>query len=154
MIFNPSAVSDSDPASLPQPHPEPADVRQLLAQVQMLLRNASASAPSAPRSGRVVRFGAVVIDLDRRLVLRHEVPVSVTPREYALLLALAERRGAAVHRDELLKLVWDDHQAAGPAKRRTVDQHICRLRRKIETNPTRPQHLLTVQGWGYRLGGI
>jgi DNA-binding response OmpR family regulator len=153
VIYNPSAVSENDPA-LPKPLPEPADVRQLLAQVQTLLRTASASAPPPTRSTHLVHFGAVVIDLERRLVLRHDVPVSVTPREYALLLVLAERRGAAIHRDELLKLVWDDHQAAGPAKRRTVDQHICRLRRKIETNPARPQHILTVQGWGYRLAGL
>lgn len=153
MIYNPSIVTDDDPG--PQPLPEPADVRQLLAQVQSLLRHASAGAPPPPpRSSHLVRFGAVVIDLERRLVLRHDMPVAVTPREYALLLALVERRGAAVHRDELLKLVWDEHQPGSSAKRRTVDQHVCRLRRKIEMNPSRPQHLLTVQGWGYRLAGL
>ena len=69
-------------------------------------------------------------------------------KEFDLLLALVRRRGAVASRLELLKEVWG-HQAE--VMTRTVDIHIAELRRKLETDPSTPKHILTVWKAGYRL---
>jgi len=74
--------------------------------------------------------------------------VSLAPLEYDLLLALFDRRGAVATRHELLREVWG-HQAAVVS--RTVDTHILELRKKLERDPARPRHILTVRKTGYRL---
>jgi DNA-binding response OmpR family regulator len=74
--------------------------------------------------------------------------VSLAPKEYDLLLALIKRRGAVATRDELLKEVW---QYEADVMTRTVDMHVAELRRKLEQNPAKPKHILTVRKVGYRL---
>ena len=74
--------------------------------------------------------------------------VALAPKEYDLLLALLRRRGAVVSRLELMKEVWG-YRAAVVS--RTVDTHVSELRRKLEDDPARPRHLLTVRKAGYRL---
>jgi DNA-binding response OmpR family regulator len=81
-------------------------------------------------------------------VRRDGESVSLAPLEYDLLLALYDRRGAVASRLELLREVWG-HQAAVVS--RTVDTHILELRKKLERDPTRPRHILTVRKTGYRL---
>jgi DNA-binding response OmpR family regulator len=68
--------------------------------------------------------------------------------EFNLLLALLARRGAVVSRLELLKEVWGH---ASNVLTRTVDTHVAELRRKLEDDPSQPQHILTVRKAGYRL---
>jgi DNA-binding response OmpR family regulator len=65
-----------------------------------------------------------------------------------LLRMLAERAGQPVGRDEILAKVWG---LEGSATNRTVDNFIVKLRRKIEKSPEKPQHILTVYGFGYKL---
>ena len=74
--------------------------------------------------------------------------VELAPLECDLLLALLGRRGAAVSRYELLTEVWGH---AGRVQTRTVDTHIAQLRRKLEADPSRPEHIVTVRKFGYRL---
>ena len=81
-------------------------------------------------------------------VLRDGKPVSLTPKEYDLLCALLRRGGAVASRLELLKEVWGHRSAV---MTRTVDMHVAELRRKIESDPATPRHLLTVWKVGYRL---
>ena len=94
------------------------------------------------------RFGDIEIDTASHSVRRCGQAVQLTPKEYELLLALVRRRGAVATRLELLSEVWG-YQAA--VMTRTVDVHIAELRRKLETDPARPQHILTVRKVGYRL---
>ena len=68
--------------------------------------------------------------------------------EVELLRMLAERAGQPVSRDEILAKVWG---LEGSATNRTVDNFIVKLRRKIEKSPEKPQHILTVYGFGYKL---
>jgi DNA-binding response OmpR family regulator len=74
--------------------------------------------------------------------------VHLRPREHALLLALARRRGVVCSRRELLEKAWGPAHDGDP---RTVDVHVRWLREKLEDDPARPCHLLTVRGRGYRL---
>jgi DNA-binding response OmpR family regulator len=92
-------------------------------------------------------FGAITVDARSRIVIRDGEEVSLTPKELDLLLALIRRGGAVASRLDLLKEVWG-HRAAVVS--RTVDTHIAELRRKLENEPSNPQHILTVHKAGYR----
>jgi DNA-binding response OmpR family regulator len=74
--------------------------------------------------------------------------VALRPKEFDLLAALIQRRGDVVSRDELLHQVWG---YADEVFSRTVDTHVAELRRKLEPDPARPRHILTVRKAGYRL---
>jgi DNA-binding response OmpR family regulator len=74
--------------------------------------------------------------------------VSLSPKEFDLLLTLIRRRGAVASRVELLREVWG-HRVE--VMTRTVDIHIAELRRKLEDDPSAPRHILTVWKAGYRL---
>ena len=123
---------------------KPFGLLELIARVEALLRR------SAPPAGdeRRMSFGDIVLDPDSREVWRDAQTVSLTPKEYGLLLALIERAGGVASRLELMREVWG-HSAAVIS--RTVDTHIGELRRKLEANPKRPRHILTVHKVGYRM---
>ena len=125
---------------------KPFGVLELLARVEALLRRTSRGKPLDGQDA--ARFGAITIERASRLVRRDGESVSLAPLEYDLLLALYDRRGAVASRLELLREVWG-HQAAVVS--RTVDTHILELRKKLERDPTRPRHILTVRKTGYRL---
>jgi DNA-binding response OmpR family regulator len=95
-------------------------------------------------------FGEVVIDLHYRRVTRNGDPVSLTPREYDLLVALARGGGAPVSTSDLMRTVWKGHVAP---ESRTIAQHVAELRSKLERVPARPEFLHTVRKFGYRLIG-
>ena len=92
-------------------------------------------------------FGEVDIDLAARTVRRNGEACALTPKAYELLLALVKRNGAVVGRNELLKEVWG---YGAFIMTRTVDTHIAELRRKLESNPAEPKHIMTVWKVGYR----
>jgi DNA-binding response OmpR family regulator len=82
-------------------------------------------------------------------VLKGGAPVSLTPKEFDLLLSLLRRRGGVASRSDLLDEVW--RYANSEVMTRTVDTHVAELRRKLEDDPAHPQHILTVRKAGYRL---
>jgi two-component system alkaline phosphatase synthesis response regulator PhoP len=127
---------------------KPFGTLELLARVRALLRRPPSDGDSGARHAQVERFGAVEVDPTSHTVLRNGNTVSLTPKEYDLLLALIERRGAVATREELLKEVW---QYEADVMTRTVDMHIAELRRKLEQDPAKPNHILTVRKVGYRL---
>jgi DNA-binding response OmpR family regulator len=122
---------------------KPFGVLELLARVEALLRRGRTLA-SAP----VVRFGEIEVDRNTRVVRRGPTPVALSPKEFELLVALWDRQGAIVSRPELMRQVWGYQPGISS---RTVDTHIAELRRKLESDPGRPRHLLTVRKVGYRL---
>ncbi|HUF30889.1 MAG TPA: response regulator transcription factor [Gemmatimonadaceae bacterium] len=127
---------------------KPFGVLELLARVEALLRRTSRSPNSGEESWK--RFGDVEVDPSSRSVTRGGDPVSLTPMELDLLLALIQRAGAVASRQELMREVWG-HRAVVVS--RTVDTHIAELRRKLEPDPAVPQHILTVRKAGYRFRG-
>jgi two-component system, OmpR family, alkaline phosphatase synthesis response regulator PhoP len=125
---------------------KPFGVLELLARVEALLRR---SRPAAPAPAHPVqRFGEVEVEVSTRSVRRAGRPVALTPMEFDLLVALLRRQGAVASRLELLSEVWGH---ASDVLTRTVDTHIGELRRKLERDPSTPQHILTVRKAGYRL---
>ena len=126
---------------------KPFGVLELLARVEALLRRSPKHRADA--NGAVhERFGEIDVDISARAVHRDGQPVSLTPMEFDLLLALLRRRGAVASRLELMKEVWGYHASVVS---RTVDTHVAELRRKLEEDPAMPRHILTVRKAGYRL---
>ena len=125
---------------------KPFGVLELLERVGALLRRSGARAGGTPEHD-CVRFGDVVVDLSARSVRRGDEPCTLTPKAYELLLALIKRGGSVATRQELLKEVWG---YGAFVLSRTVDSHVAELRRKLEADPARPRHILTVWKVGYR----
>jgi len=122
---------------------KPFSLAELLARVKAILRRSTRARPLAAH-----RFGDVSIDLGTHEVLREGVPIALRPKEYDLLVALLAREGRVATRAELLEEVW---RYEPDVYSRTVDIHMAELRRKLEPDPARPRHLLTVRKTGYRL---
>lgn len=127
---------------------KPFGIGELLARVDALLRRAGKTDMAA--APPVYRFGDVTVDVATRTVRRGQEPVALAPRELDLLVALLRAEGAAQSRRDLLRNVWGHRVAIAT---RTVDTHIGELRRKLETDPSSPRHILTVRKFGYRLDG-
>ncbi|MFA5083526.1 MAG: two-component system response regulator KdpE [Hydrogenophilaceae bacterium] len=123
---------------------KPFSLAELLARVRALLRRSRTGDSMTP----VVNFGDVMVDLARRRVERGGAEVHLTPIEYRLLGLLIANAGRVLTHRQLLREVW------GPSH--AEDTHYLRvymtgLRRKLETDSTRPQHIRTESGIGYRL---
>lgn len=127
---------------------KPFNVRELLARVKALFRRMDAlreGRTAAPE--KVLRAGDMVIDPGKRKVTVLGKPVHLTAREFELLLEFASHPGTVYTRAQLLDKVWGyDYDGY----EHTVNSHINRLREKIERNPARPRHIVTVRGVGYR----
>jgi two-component system phosphate regulon response regulator OmpR len=118
---------------------KPFEPRELVLRIQSILRRAR-----EPQR-RLVRFGPLAFDLDRRELRRGADEVRLTTAEAELLAALAQRAGEAVSREEL------SQQPSAEGSGRAVDVQMARLRRKIEADPRFPRYLQTVRGRGYML---
>lgn len=123
---------------------KPFSTGELMARVRAQLRR---SQKQAVDGSSIISFGHITIDLARRIVSCNEKPLHLTPIEYKLLTYLASQPDRVITHRQLLKSFW------GPGH--TEDTHYVRvhmgnLRKKIETNPSMPQHLLTETGVGYR----
>jgi two-component system, OmpR family, alkaline phosphatase synthesis response regulator PhoP len=131
---------------------KPFALAELLARVAAVLRRSRVSRQVNDAAGGndgVLRFSDVVIDLAARTVLRGGDPVKLTHLEFELLSFFCHNRNRVFSREELLRRVWSMTLAhAGQA--RTVDNFVAQLRAKLEADPDRPKHLLTVRGSGYR----
>ncbi len=121
---------------------KPFSPRELVARTRTILRRAAP--PGSP--GDVTVHGVVEIDRRRARVTSSGEPVDLTPKEYHLLLALADDPGRAFSRRQLIDAAFGYD---AELLERTVDVHIANLRRKIEPDPSAPAHLLTVKGIGY-----
>lgn len=130
---------------------KPVGVLEFLARVDAILRRlAPPGKGSAVEPGARVaqhQFSDVMVDLRTRTVLRAGKPVELSPMEFDFLSFLIESGGDIVSRETLMRQVW--RYSLGVTSR-TVDQHVARLRNKLEPDPAQPRHLITVRKAGYR----
>ena len=127
---------------------KPFRLEELLARARVLLRRRrwdGVESGSEPQPD--VSVGGAVIHFDRFSIETAEGTVSLTTREVGLLRALVDREGETVTRGELLEQVWG---LRPDTKTRVIDSFIVRLRRYLERDPSRPEHILSVRGHGYR----
>lgn len=118
---------------------KPFSPRELVARLRAVLRRTQPWGPD-----RILRLGALVVDLDRHEVSEDGRPVRLTAKEFLLLKYLIEHAGRVLSRDLLLSDVWGYQYTGGT---RTVDVHIRRLREKL---PTLVEHVVTIKQFGYK----
>jgi len=123
---------------------KPFSLAELAARIRSLLRRTAAQ--DAPQAS-LLRYGGLVIDLEGHVATLDGEDVHLTPTEYKLLTFLVLHSGKVVTHGQLLREVWGK-QSTG--QEHYVRIHIHKLRQKIEKDPTRPAHLLTETGVGYR----
>ena len=121
---------------------KPFSPRELLARVEAAIRRSA-----RPTANDVFTFGDAMVNFTAMTVTRRGVMVQLTPQEFKLLKFLVDNQDRVVSRDELLGEVWG--YDAYPSTR-TVDNHVLRLRHKLEKDPTEPLHFRTVHSVGYK----
>ena len=124
---------------------KPFSPRELVARVRAVLRRVDAGPDRAV--AEVIRAGDLTLDLPRMRTELAGRSIDLTPTEFALLAALARQPGRIFTRSQLLDAV---HGVAFESYERAIDTHIKNIRRKLEPDPRRPVHVLTVYGVGYR----
>jgi two-component system phosphate regulon response regulator PhoB len=124
---------------------KPFGMRELVARCRALLRRSSSGATQS----RQVVHGNLCLYPEECRVTRDGLDVNLSPKEYRLLELFMQHPRRVWSRDKLLEQVWG-HDYFGDSK--TVDVHIRWLREKLEVNPSAPEHLVTVRGFGYRFG--
>jgi DNA-binding response OmpR family regulator len=123
---------------------KPFSPRELVLRVQSVLRRSARSSTAAPPE--TLRDGGLVVDVARRTATLDGTDLSLTVREFDLLVFLMRNPGRALRRVELLEAVWG--WTFGDQS--TVTVHVRRLREKIEPDPAAPKRIVTVWGLGYR----
>lgn len=123
---------------------KPYSTRELLARMKAVLRRGAE--PQLNESG-ILRAGPVVMDLDRHTVSVEGTIVQMPLKEFELLELLIENVNRVLTRGQIIDRVWGSNYF-GDTK--TLDVHVKRVRSKIEEDPSRPKHLLTVRGLGYK----
>ena len=118
------------------------------AHVEEIRDDAQAVITSVDDNTTEIRFGSIEVNLAARTVRREGTDVHLAPKEFDLLVALLRREGAAASRTDLAREVWGSETAASG---RTIDTHVCALRRKLEDDQRRPRHIRVVSKVGYRL---
>jgi DNA-binding response OmpR family regulator len=126
---------------------KPFRPRELVMRVQAILRRMDAGGVPAIILDDALRVGNLVIRPQRREVVRDGTPLDLTAKEFDLLYFLASHPKQVFTRQQLLQHVW---QYSYYGDSRTVTVHMRRLREKVELDPSRPRHLRTVWGVGYK----
>ena len=126
---------------------KPFGLRELIARCRVLLRRSRFSAQTLDQP--VLEFDDVVLYLQEyRVTVRGEA-VSLSPKEFMLLELFMSHPRRVFSRDQLLERIWGIESMSDP---KTVDVHIRWLREKLEIDPSAPQYIITIRGFGYRFG--
>ena len=125
--------------------PKPFEPRELLARIRAVLRRGSEAAANNG-AHKSMRFGSLEIDRDARIVTVSGKPCELTSYQFDLLVALAERAGRVLTRDQIMEAVRGRELEAFD---RSIDVHMGRIRNAIELDAKDPKRILTVRGVGY-----
>ncbi|MDR3573930.1 MAG: response regulator transcription factor [Anaerolineaceae bacterium] len=125
---------------------KPFSFAELTARIQAVL---SRAAPQTNNTRNIILFGDIVLDTDKREAHREGHQIPLTPTEYRMLEVLAHHQNKAVSEEELMQEVWGSYRQEETT---AVRRYVWLLRQKIEADPEHPKLVLTVRGFGYRLG--
>ena len=126
---------------------KPFGIRELTARLRALLRRSGARSGGAAEERTRIAAGDITLDARGRRATKDGIEVALKPKEFDLAFFLASNAGQVFTRQQLLERVWGYDFFGGS---RTVDVHVRWLREKLETDPARPAHILTVRGVGYK----
>ncbi|ARN63061.1 response regulator transcription factor [Leuconostoc mesenteroides] len=127
---------------------KPFSPREVVARLKAVLRRSQVSTDTNKTDEMVISIQDLLINDSKKTVMKENSVLSLTPREYDLLLYFAQRLGRVIDRETILTAVWG-YEYTGES--RMVDMHISNLRDKIESNPKTPKILKTVRGFGYTM---
>ncbi len=122
---------------------KPFSPRELLARVRVAIRRATRPATGT----EIATFGSVRVDFTRMELTRGGKPMTLTAQEFKVLKFLTENPERVISREELLNSAWGYENYPTT---RTVDNHMLKLRQKVELDPANPVHIRTVHGIGYK----
>jgi len=125
---------------------KPFSPQELVSRVRAVLRRIGRDQPG-PESERALSFDSIQIDPRTRVVMVKESQIELTAKEFDMMYLLARHPKQVFTRDQLLERVWGGAEYIDPG---TVTVHVRRLREKIESDPSKPKHLMTVWGVGYK----
>ena len=133
---------------------KPFSIRELMARVRAMFRRSQwteqQTPPAEPTAQSVLKTDSLEVDVVGHRVFYKGIALKLSPKEFDLLAFLMRNRGQVFNREQLVEKVWG-YDYGGTA--RTVDVHMRSLRRKIEENPVKPEHLITIHGFGYKFEG-
>jgi DNA-binding response OmpR family regulator len=124
---------------------KPFSLRELLARVKAVLRRSPAAEKSAAKH---VTIGALEVDFENYTAVKRGKAVTMTSKDFEILRYLWNHQQQVITRDDLLKHVWGYDESISS---RTVDNFIVKLRKRIEKDPSKPKHIITIHGTGYKL---
>ena len=127
---------------------KPYSARELIARIRAVLRRGAEPVDDDEAAEMVLSCGPVEMDVERHVVLVSREPVTMPLKEFELLEYLLRNAGRVLTRQQLIERVWGADYV-GDTK--TLDVHVKRLRAKVEEDPGKPKHLITVRGLGYKL---
>lgn len=133
---------------------KPFSLLELLARIKSAMRRRESLTPSREptksENGDLVKIGLVEFDFKKFIARKGDEILDFNSREFQLMRYLISRKGEVVLREEILEHVWGYNPDNMPTTR-TIDNHIVKLRQKLETDPTNPSIFVSVRGVGYRL---
>lgn len=126
---------------------KPFSVPELMARIRAAFRRISQTHPVQDQ----YTFGNVILDFKKYKAYRDKQEITLSAKEFAILEYFIKHEGEVVHRHDLLNEVWD--YKSMPVTR-TVDNFVLKLRKKLEENPSKPKHIVSVKGIGYRFNSL
>jgi DNA-binding response OmpR family regulator len=123
---------------------KPFGLRELLARIKAILRRV----PHDGSEPSIIRIGRLILNFSNYEASENDTQVALTHKEFEILKFLWDNKNSTVSRDELFNEIWGYDEMTTT---RTIDNFILKLRQKVEINPNRPKHILTVHGIGYKL---
>jgi DNA-binding response OmpR family regulator len=126
---------------------KPFSPSELTARVDAIHRRVNMSVNKDEVS--IVESGPFLLNLKSRTVTKHGIPLELTQMEYQILEYFITNRNTALARETILAHVWGDNYYGGD---KIIDVNIRRIRMKIEENPSEPQYIITIWGFGYKWG--
>lgn len=124
---------------------KPFESIELIARIKAILRRFD------PKSNKLSKFEAFNLEIDTKnqIVMKNNIQINFTPKEYELLIYLSNNRNSIVTRDSIITDLWGKHNLYTWS--RSLDVHIQHIRQKIENNPKKPEFIQTVSGVGYKI---
>ena len=127
---------------------KPFDGRELIARIKAVMRRLAGD--TTKKADKTYNYGNLEINIKDQVVKKNNIQISLTPKEYKLLVLMAKNPQRIFSREDLLLKAWE-YDFLGDS--RAIDICITRLRKKIEDDPSNPKFLITVYGFGYQFGG-
>ncbi|MFC2160923.1 response regulator transcription factor [Acidobacteriota bacterium] len=126
---------------------KPFSLRELRARVKALFRRTEEHTKEIDRYS----FGSVVLDFKKYEAKKKGAKLDLTPLEFHMLKLFIKKRGEVLSRDEFLDKIWGEDNTY--ISYRTIDSHIANIRKKIEDDQSKPRHILSIRGVGYKFIG-